>query len=475
MTGKGSGRSWPLSTAVLDLARKAKYSAQYGLAEAGQQAETRLLAPLNVALVGLVSAGKSTLLNALLETPISPTAAGETTRVLYKFSYDRYTMADVHRRDESPPVPLAFEGPRLSAKLPVPPDDVDRVEVTLPADMLKQVTLVDTPGLASTNQQTTAATQRLLEDQSVNAAGAADALIFCINTPLLDEEADAVQLFRSGRAGLRLTGGSAVAVLTKADLLGERPTAWKHAVDLAQKLSTRHADLFAGVAPVIGLLAETARTGALRERHARDLAELAQEWTPEITNRALRHEKIFCGHAGPVTAARRQELVKLLGMFGIGALIEELRAGAPPTAAEMTRIALAVSGFKQMNCQLEVQLGGRSDVLKAGTQLHILMERAHAVGDRDIFSAAQELLDRPEMFELKVFGLARLLASERVKPPPGLAEQAWMLLSTGLPRVTPEEAAGEAAKWRDWAMLTDAEGGSVARVMVRAWQLAAES
>lgn len=474
MAVTASGRTWPLSEAVLNLALKAKYSAQYGLAEAGRQAELRLLAPLNVALVGLVSAGKSTLLNALLETAVSPTAAGETTCVLYKFSYNPYTMADVHPRDGSQPLPLAFEGPRLSSDLPVPADQVDRVEVTLPADMLKQVTLVDTPGLASTNQETSAATQRLLEDQSVNAAGAADALIFCINTPLLDEEADAVQLFRSGRAGLRLTGGTAVAVLTKADFLGDRRTAWKHAVDLAHKLSTQHADLFAGVAPVIGLLAETARTGALREHHARDLAELAQDWTPEIMEPALRHEKIFCGHSGPVTAARRHDLVKLLGLYGIGALVEELRGGAPATAAEMTRLALAVSGFKQMNSQLRVQLGARSDVLKAGAQLHNLMDKAHAAGDRDIYSAAQELLDRPEMFELKVFGLARQLASDRVTPPPGLAEQAWMLLSTGLASVTSEEAARNAADWREWALLTDEKGRSVARVMVRAWQLAAE-
>ena len=65
----------------------------------------------------------------------------------------------------------------------------------------------------------------------------ADAIIFCINTPLKDAEAEAVRLFRSGRAGLPLTGGTAIAVLTKADLLAaadrlthDRRATWKKAI-----------------------------------------------------------------------------------------------------------------------------------------------------------------------------------------------------------------------------------------------------
>jgi hypothetical protein len=112
-------------------------------------------------------------------------------------------------------------------------------------------------------------------------------------------------------------------------------------------------------------------------------------------------------------------------------------------------------------------------VLKSGAQLHILLDKAQAAREWDIFNDAQKLLDRPEMFELKVFGLAKLLASGRVKPPASLADEAWILLSTGLPSVSGQEAAGKARQWREWAMLTNLEAQAVARVMVRAWQLAA--
>jgi hypothetical protein len=475
-----SQRRWPLSDAVLVLARQAARSRDRGLAQAGRRAEARLLQPLHVALVGLVSAGKSTLLNALLEAAVAPTAGGECTRVLYSFQHNRYTTASVRSRDGSNFLPLRFEGSRLSSDLPLPQSQVDRIDVTLPADFLEQITLLDTPGLASTNVDTSAVTQELLDNDTLDAARAADAIIFCINTPLKDAEAEAVQMFRSRRAGLRLTSGTAVAVLTKADLLTpadrltlDRRATWKHAADLAQKLSTDHADLFAGVLPVIGLLAETARTGALREYHARLLGALARDWSPETIEAVLLHEELFYTEWGPGEAAQRRELVTLLGLFGIGMLFDELRGGAAATAAEMTRLALHASGFDEMSRRLRVQLGSRSDVLKSGAQLLILQEKAQVAAEWDVFNSAQRLLDRPEMFELKIFGLARLLATGRVKPPPALADQAWILLSTGLPRISGREAARRARDWRDWAMVTNLEGQSVARVMVRAWQLAA--
>jgi hypothetical protein len=387
----------------------------------------------------------------------------------------------VHPRNRSTPLPLHFNGGRLSPDLPLPHGQVDRVEVTLPADLLEQMTLVDTPGLASTSVEVSSTTQELLVNDTLDAARTADALIFCINTPLKDAEAEAVRLFRSGRAGLALTGGTAVAVLTKADLLmatdglaGSRRATWKAASDLARKLSTDHADLFAAVLPVIGLLAETARTGALREHHARLLGALAREWSPETTGPALLHEQLFYAQLGPGDAAQRRELVCSLGLFGIGTVLDELRDGASATAAGITQIALQASGFSEMHGRLRIHLGSRSDVMKSGAQLHVLLDEAQAGGERDIYNAAQELLDRPEMFELKVFGLAKMLASGRVRPPSVLADQAWILLSTGLPSVSGQEAANRAREWREWAMLTNLEGQSLARVMVRAWHLAAQ-
>jgi hypothetical protein len=473
-------RPWPLTEAVLAFARKAREARDPALAEAGRQAEERLQQPMRVAVVGLLSAGKSTLLNALLETAVAPTAAGECTRVLCTFSHGLWKTASVIPRSGASPLTLPFTGSRLSSQLPLTAADVECVEVTLPSELLEQATLIDTPGLDSTNAEASAVTRELLESDTLRAARAADAFILCINTPLQEAEAEVVGLLRSG-TGLPLSGATTIAVLTKFDLW-RRPdgqpqdwrATWRDASALARTLAVRHADLFADVLPVIGLLAETARTGVLREHHARLLEKIALSWNSGVTHVVLEDERLFCSQPGPGEIGERQELVRLFGLPGIGILLDALRAGVPGTAAEMTRIALQASGFDEMNSRLRFQLGSRADVLKAGAQLNILLGEAEKANDADIYSAAQELLDRPEMFGLKVLGLARLLASGQVKPPQALADQAWTLATTGLPRVSGNQAAAMARDWREWAVLTDGEGQSVARIMVQAWQLAAQ-
>jgi hypothetical protein len=478
-------RPWPLTEAVLALARKAQGAQEPVLVMAGRQAEERLRQPLCAAVVGHVSAGKSTLLNALLETAVAPTAGNECTQVLYAFRHDRWKTATVLPRAgvALPPerAALPFAGDGLSPDLPLPAPQIDRIEVTLPSEMLEQVTLLDTPGLASTNSETSAVTRDLLESSTLGAARTADAIIFCINTALMDAEAEAVSLFRSGKARLHLTGGTAVAVLTKVDqpasgnlLLRDRGVVWQQAATLARSLATRHADLFADVIPVIGKLAETAQTGVVREHHARLLRDLARAWPPELARVVLTAEQLFYEEPAPVENEQRRELVQLFDMYGIAIMLDALRAGMPATAAEVTRLALQESGFADVEKRLRIQLGSRADVLKAGAQLNILLDTAQAARNADVYSTAQELLDKPEMFDLKVFGLARLLASGKVKPPPGLADQAWTLVSTGLPHVSGHEAANRVREWRGWAMLADGEGQSFARIMVQAWQLAAQ-
>ncbi|OLE23959.1 MAG: hypothetical protein AUG49_14675 [Catenulispora sp. 13_1_20CM_3_70_7] len=378
-------------------------------------------------------------------------------------------------RDGSAPRPVTFQGSTLPSVMPLPHADIKSVDVTLRVPFLEEATLIDTPGMASTDVENSALTDRLLADTS-DAAVRADALVFCVNGPLKDDEADAIRLFRAGRGGSRLSGGTAVGVLTKADrLTADRRTTWKEAVELARTMSTRHADIFGGVVPVIGLLAETATTGGLRERHAWALAALAREWHPDTSNTALVHEEIFYETPGSVDVGQRRELVALLGLYGIGELLDAVRGGTQAHAAALTAAARAVSGFDEMSSRLSVALGARADVLKAAVALQELTERAQESGDLDIYDAAQSLLDRPEMFSLRVLEVARQLASGQVRPPSGLADQAWVLVTMGLSAVSTREAARNVAAWRDWAALTDGAGRSVARVMVRAWQLAASN
>jgi Dynamin family len=467
--------AWPLSEVVVRFAAQVAESSDHALAAAGKRAQDRLAQPLCVAVVGRMKAGKSTLLNALLETAISPTAGGECTEVVYVFHPGSHTTAVANRRDGEDPSPVVLDGTMLPRTLPIPAGELRNIEVTLPVEWLykARLVLVDTPGMASTSTEKSALTERIVADTE-DAAADADALLFCVNGPLKDDEEAAVRRFKAGRAGARLTGGTAVGVLTRADqeFGADRRLVWKKAVELSRKMSVQHADLFSVVVPVIGLLAETVTTGALRERHARWLGALANSWNPDTTDVALSHVQMFLSEPGPIETDRRQELVDLLGLYGIGELLDAIRAGTPPHAAALTSVARQVSGYDDMSTRLRHALGERADVLKAAAALDDLIARARDAGDHSIRDQAQTLLDRKEMFPLRIMEMAQYLAHNRVRPPAGLAEEAWIAVTTGLPRVSAREGAARAAAWREWATLTDGMGQWVARTMVRAWQLA---
>src|SRR3954471_7296178 len=126
---------------------------------AGQQVRLvrqRLAAPLTVAVAGRLKAGKSTLVNALIGRRVAPTAVGECTRVVTRFRYGPADRIDVVTRDgDRRSLPLDDDG-MIPQRLGVPASRVAYVDVTLTSAKLRDLTVVDTPGLASTDTSVSA-------------------------------------------------------------------------------------------------------------------------------------------------------------------------------------------------------------------------------------------------------------------------------------------------------------------------------
>ncbi len=123
----------------------------------------RLRRPLRIAIAGQVSAGKSTLVNALLGQRIAVTGVGEITRLFALYEFDenesieiQWTDGRLWRR------PLTIAG-GLPTDWGVPLGDVDSVRVRLStAGVLSRVTVVDAPGLGSATETASALTERRL-------------------------------------------------------------------------------------------------------------------------------------------------------------------------------------------------------------------------------------------------------------------------------------------------------------------------
>src|SRR4051794_11135325 len=125
----------------------------------------RLEGPLRVAIAGRVKAGKSTLLNALVGVRLAPTDAGECTRIVSW--YRRGQGYQVSARLKSGAMKqLAFQ--RVEGALQISlgdlvERDVEALDVSWPASTLEKVTLIDTPGLESINDENSRRTREFLE------------------------------------------------------------------------------------------------------------------------------------------------------------------------------------------------------------------------------------------------------------------------------------------------------------------------
>ncbi len=135
------------------------------LREQAAAIRARMEGPLQVAIAGRIKAGKSTLLNALVGERLAPTDAGECTRVVTW--YRRGIGYEVEAvRDDGATQTLGFK--RLDGALQVelgstPVDRIRSIDVRWPASTLDDMTLIDTPGLASLDDANSIRTREFLE------------------------------------------------------------------------------------------------------------------------------------------------------------------------------------------------------------------------------------------------------------------------------------------------------------------------
>lgn len=272
---------------------------------------TILWSPPRVVVVGRLKAGKSTLVNALIGAPVAETAALEATNVVTVYRDGSPSRAEV----------LALDGTRHRAalrpgagiELPIPAAEVAYVDRWLPSAALRELTLIDTPGLSTLTTANDAATRRVMIDgfeQTRTASIDADAAVFLFDAaPRVDE----IEFLHR----LPFTPLTMLGVLSRADSFGEGAFGRRDPLDHARTHAAAMAGPLAGivhtVVPVSGLMAQTSHTGMLTERHAALLAQLRGAPPLDVL-------RIFDSEdptSGGVPPADRRELLALLGEYGV--------------------------------------------------------------------------------------------------------------------------------------------------------------
>jgi hypothetical protein len=356
----------------------------------------RLEGPLRVAIAGRVKAGKSTLLNALVGERLAPTDAGECTRIVSVYRKGPSYQVSAQMNDGSDQ-PLGFrrtEGALAIELGALSESDVRLLDVRWPSSALDRVTLIDTPGLASLNDENSRRTRTFLDaDPTERARGAgsdADAVIYLMRHVHAADVAFLDAFMDRGVAAASPV--NAVAVLSRADEIGAGRL---DAMDSAARIAARYQNdpqvrsLCASVIPLAGLLAETGLT--LREDEVAALRSLAGTEPAVLERMLLSSEEFFETSASELTVELRRNLLDRLGMFGVRLSLAEIATGAT-TAAQLGPKLVERSGLADLRRLIADHFLPRARVLQARTAVQSLRALAAAAKASD--PAVAEKLDR---------------------------------------------------------------------------------
>ncbi|MEJ2888751.1 dynamin family protein [Actinomycetospora aeridis] len=336
-------------------------------ADAIEAIADRMLATPSLVVAGPVSSGKSTLVNALVGRRVAPTGAGECTAMTAHYVRGAADRLDVVLTDGTRrPLPLAAGGRVPAAvgdRLGVRPEDVDHLVVTLTSAALDGLTVIDTPGTGSARRP-------------AGHTGGAHADAALVVLPATAHAGDLDVLpgpATHGPAGV-------VAVLGRADTVGP-DDGRELAVDLGRRLGDR----VGPVTPVIGLLAETAVTGALRSEDIGALRLLAGA-DPAVLEVALLDAELFTAAELPLPTEARVRLLELLDLRGLALGLALLRADASAGVGELCEALLGASGLATLVGRLHDEVRVRTDLLGASAGVRDLA----ALGQRRSRSEAAD-------------------------------------------------------------------------------------
>jgi hypothetical protein len=384
--------------AIVDLARTAADGTDQ--VAAVETIARRLDEPLRVALAGRVKAGKSTLLNALVGERLAATDAGECTRIVtwYRHGLGYTVSADLRPEGRTD---LAFR--REDGELHIDlgeheVDAIERIEIGWPSAKLESMTLIDTPGLGSTDERTSARTAASLLDAGVDGPGEADAVLYLMRH-LHHGDARFLEAFMDHSIA-HASPVNAVVVLSRADEIG---AARADALDSARSIAGRYAadprvrELASGVVPVAGLLAETGAT--LRQEQFDWIRMLAGLDAAVLGDLLTSVERFRDAERNPLGDEIREDLLARFGLYGLRLATRLVADGGVRTANELSGALLEASGIRALQRVLADAYGARASLLKARSALVALRAVALELrrgGDTDGAAGIVEAIDRLE-------------------------------------------------------------------------------
>jgi Dynamin family len=473
-----------------------------------EQVVTRLAGPLQLAVAGRIKSGKSTVVNALIGRRVSPTDVRECTRLVTRFQYGTVDRVEIVHTDGSRrTVPYDADG-LVPADLGSDPETIAYVDAYLTSATLREVTVIDTPGLGSLDRASSRRTEVLLgagggapvspdevtpkrgepglDAGSRAAIAQAEAVLYILTQAARADDEHALSVFHAYSTPHASSPVNAVAVLSKADQVGDGPDHWSDAVELAAGAAGALRHQVWDVLPLVGLVAEATETGQFTESDADTLRRVAA-LDPAQRTLLFFSADLFVRPEVPVSVAGRARLLERLDLYGIRRAVDLLDADPAMTTGELRRRLVDASGFPAVRAIVEETFRRRADGIKASVALAALEVTAAQAPARDrtaIRDAVEDLMQAPEAHELRLLEAAGAVMSGTVPLPEHLTAEVSRLVGIadpvarlGLPAGADDDevraaALDAAGRWRSFATFGSTPAQSrVAHVVHRSYFL----
>jgi GTPase SAR1 family protein len=343
-----------------------------------QECRERLDQPMRVAIVGLIKAGKSTTMNALLGETVVATGTVEATFNVNWLKWDVSPSLLIHYKGNRQPERRGIED-LFSLTLRADDDrdhlrSIAHIDVFYPNLLLKTFSLIDTPGLASFYEDDSQNTKDFLKlygqelsESTRTQASKADAVLYLFSHGVRLGDKTIIEQFQGSAIG-QPTPINAIGVLTRIDSYWtdkNDPLAIAH--DVAQRVRDLPGvrQLFYTVCPVAGLLAEGAQS--LRDD---DFATLTQLAGLTKFDHLIRNVDRFTRENPEISvpATQRQQLLKRLGSYGVALAVALIRAGSA-SREDLIAELLRRSGIPELRDLIVSHFGNRAFLIKLGTSL----------------------------------------------------------------------------------------------------------
>ena len=349
-----------------------------GLLTTLEEMRKRLETPLRVAVVGIMKAGKSTFMNALMGADILYTGDLETTYTVGWFQYAAQPSITVCFRDgetmEAPFEDLQKWSVRAFEKENPRINDVKYLIIHYPSEVLKQLEFIDTPGLNSvygTDAQNTMDFLALKgSEDTLYEASMADAVIYAFNRTMAGYDKEILDAFHNG-GSMASSPINSLGILTKVDMggawdifSGQTPVEAATAVSSNVMKNPDIKNLLFSVFPVCAKVIEGyAQFGdsdweALEKISAADPEDLVDLLSDARTFSTCDDELYM--ELGALEA--RERLTDLVGQYGILEIAAQLRAGTPREA--IGEILREKCGIKAVQDILVSHFGNRTFLIK---------------------------------------------------------------------------------------------------------------